>query len=59
MLLNRLNYEARREKGVGNYGGECGNVHVRGTNESYAANTMRSQMMDQRIDSVAYVKELK
>ena len=59
MLLNRLNYEARREKVVGDYGGECGNVHVRGTNEYCAANTMRSQMMDQRIDSVAYVKELK
>ena len=30
---------ARREQDVGNYGGNCGNVNVKGTNECCAAGT--------------------
>ena len=29
----RLSYEARREQVVGDYGGDCGNVNVKCTNE--------------------------
>ena len=32
-LLNRLSYETSREQVVGDYGGNCGNVNVKGTNE--------------------------
>ena len=38
-LLYRLSYEARREQVVGDYGGNCGNVSVTGTNECFAASS--------------------
>ena len=38
-LLYRLSYEARREQVVGDYGGNCSNVNVKGTNERRASST--------------------
>lgn len=35
-VLYRLCYEARREQVVGGYGGYCGNVKVKGTNECHS-----------------------
>ena len=39
LLLYRLTYVARREQVVGDYGGNCSNVNVKGTNECCAAGT--------------------
>ena len=39
LLLYRLSYEARPEQDVGDYGGNCGNVNVKGTIECFSAST--------------------
>ena len=38
-LLYRLSYEARWEQVVGDYGGICTNVNVKGTNECCEVST--------------------
>ena len=36
---NRLTYKAREEQVAGDYGGNCGNVNAKGTNECCASST--------------------